>query len=179
MKPKPVRKYGQPSRLCHSPISRLAAVLLVALALSSLASCGRKPDTTAGGGSGSGEIRVAAAKRGDLGKVKALLKGNPDFVFSKDTNGWTPLHFAAAKGQKDVALLLLAHKAEVNAKTSEGETPLHWAVGWGHKEVAALLLANKAEVNTKDKDGKTPFQLATDKGRKDVAELLRHHGGHE
>jgi hypothetical protein len=36
------------SRPGHSPISRLAAVLLVALALSCLASCGRKPDTTGG-----------------------------------------------------------------------------------------------------------------------------------
>jgi len=85
------------NRFCHSLLSRPAAVLLVALALSSLPSCGRKPDTSAGADSGSGEIRIAAAKRGDLGNVEALLKGNPDFVFSKDTNGWTPLHFAAAK----------------------------------------------------------------------------------
>ena len=40
MKSKPVRKYAQPSRLGHSPISHLAAVLLVALALGSLAFCG-------------------------------------------------------------------------------------------------------------------------------------------
>jgi hypothetical protein len=108
MKPKPVRKYAQPSRLGHSPISRLAAILLVALALSSLASCSRKPDTTAGGGSGSGEIRVAAVKRGDVGKVKALLKGNPDFVFSKDTNGWTPLHFAAARPLRRVGFVSMS-----------------------------------------------------------------------
>ena len=47
------------SRLCHSPILRLAAVMLVALAGSSLAFGGEIHD---------------AAKAGDLEKVKALLK---------------------------------------------------------------------------------------------------------
>jgi ankyrin repeat protein len=49
------------------------------------------------------------------------------------------LHEAAYCGCKDVAALLLANKAEVNAKSSKGDTPLHWAVVSGHKDVAALL----------------------------------------
>jgi hypothetical protein len=36
----------------------------------------------------------------------------------KDTLGQAPLHFAALNGYKDVAGLLLANKAEVNARTS-------------------------------------------------------------
>ena len=127
------------SGFCHSPISRRAAVLLVALALGGLGSCGRKHDTSAGGDTGSGEI-LEAAKSGDLAKVKALLKGNPDLVLSKDTNGMTPLHFSA-QGHKDVAELLLASKAEVNAKDKTGSTPLHHAANLGHKDVAEVLLA--------------------------------------
>ncbi len=38
-------------------------------------------------------IHVAAMK-GDLRKVEALLKDNPDLVFSKDNIGWTPLSYA-------------------------------------------------------------------------------------
>ena len=166
MKPKPVRKYAQPSRLGHSPISRLAAVLLVALALSSLAFCGEIHD---------------AAKAGDLEKVKALLKGNPKLVFSKDTNpnGMMPLHWAASEGRKAVAELLLANKAEVNAKDNFGMTPLHWAALLGHKAVVELLLANGADVNAKANNGWTPLHTAEDRGQADVAELLRQHGGHE
>ena len=153
------------SRFCHSPIPRRAAVLLVALAWSSLSFCGEIHDL---------------AKSGDLEKVKALLKGNPDSVSSKDENyGATPLHFAAYAADKDVVELLLANKAEVNAKDNEGKTPLHIAAGFGRKDVAELLLAKKAEINAKDKNGVTPLAFAVDKGHKDLAELLRQHGGHE
>ena len=55
-----------------------------------------------------------------------------------------------SEGHKDVAELLLANKAEVNAKDNNGWTPLHLAAPKGHKDVAELLLANKAEVNAKD-----------------------------
>jgi hypothetical protein len=95
---------------CYSPILSLAAVTLVALAWSSLAFCG--------------EIQDAAIK-GDLAKVKALLKDNPALVSSKDEDGWTPLHGAVINGHKDVVeLLLLASKTEVNAKNNKDETPL-------------------------------------------------------
>jgi len=114
-----------------------------------------------------------AARDDDLGKVKALLKGNPDLVFTKyDKYGATPLHVAAEKGHKEVADLLLANKAEVNAKITTGATPLHMAAFSGRKELVELLLANKAEVDTKANDGWTPLHVAAEKGHKEVVELL-------
>ena len=61
--------------------------------------------------------------QGDLAKVQALVKSNPALVFSKDSNGNTPLHLAAAKGYGDVAELLLANHADVNARNNKGESP--------------------------------------------------------
>ena len=142
-------------RLRHAPMPRRTAVMLAALAWSGLAFCGEMHD---------------AAQAGDLGKVKALLKGNPYLVFSKDKYGETPLHQAALWGHQDVAELLLAIKAEVNAKDNEGQTPLHWAAFGGDKAVAELLLASKAEVNAKDNHGKTALHWAASGGDKAVAE---------
>ena len=151
------------SRLCHAPIRRRAVVMLVALAWSSLAFCGEIHD---------------AARAGDLGKVKALLKGNPYLVFSKDKYGETPLHHAVLWGHRDVAELLVASKAEVNAKTDGAYTPLHWAALRGQKAVVKLLLTNKPDVNAKSTNGATPLHNASLKGYQDVVELLRLHGGH-
>jgi ankyrin repeat protein len=147
------------------PIPRRAAVMLVALGWSSFAFCGEIHD---------------AAKSGDLEKVKALLKNNPDFVFSRDDKyGGTPLQWTVVYGHKAVAELLLASKAEVNAKTITGQTPLHYAASKGHWDVTELLLANYAEVNSKATNGFTPLHEAALYGHKDVAELLRQHGGRE
>jgi cytohesin len=147
------------SRLCHSPIPRLAAGTLIALAWSSLAFCG--------------EIHVAAMNS-DLEKVKTLLKNNPDLVFSKGDIGETPLHDVVlpGRGHMDVAKLLLDSKADVNAKDNRGQTPLAQVAHWGHEDMAELLLASKADVNAKDNDGNTPLHEAAKSGNKDVAVLL-------
>ena len=51
------------------------------------------------------------------------------------------MHLAALGGYKDVAEVLLANGAEVNAKDNKGYTHLHKAAINGHKDVAELLLA--------------------------------------
>ena len=56
-----------------------------------------------------------------------------------DADCLTPLHIAAAGGNKDVEELLLANKAEVNAKDGNGWTPLHVAVFCGNTGSAELL----------------------------------------
>lgn len=117
-----------------------------------------------------------AARKGDLERVKALLKSNTSLVSSKDKDGLTPLHWAAAKGHTDLAKFLLASNAEVNAKDNIGSMPLHWAATYGHKATAELLLANKAEVDAKSNAGVTPFHHAAARGYRDVAELLLAHG---
>jgi len=52
------------------------------------------------------------------------------------------LHLVAGMGHKDVAGLLLANKADVNAKDDVGRTPLHSAVIFSHRDVAELLRQN-------------------------------------
>jgi ankyrin repeat protein len=149
------------------PTSCRAVVILFVIVWSNLAFCG--------------EIHNAA-KAGNLEKIKALLKANPDLVNSKDRGGEVPLHWAIEKGNKEVVELLITCKADVNAKNERGETPLHWAVRSGRTEMVELLLANKAVVNAQDNNGWTPLDFATnpDNGvanAKATAELLRQHGG--
>jgi len=162
------------SRAWHSPIPRYSALLLVALALISLAGCST---TSAIDG---------ACRHGDLIKVRALLKDQPGLVFSKDRFDSTPLAHAVAFDHKDVAELLLAQGADVNAKDSDGWTPLHCAANIGLKDMAELLLAHGADVNAVTitlylngvaTGGATPLYLARLRKHMDVAELLRQHGG--
>jgi TonB family protein len=145
------------SRLSHSSISLLAIVTLIVLVYSTPALCGGIYD---------------AANTGDLAMAKALLKDDPVLVYSRNINGRTPLHHAAQNGHKDVAELLLANKAEINAKDNSGYMPLHMAARYNHKDVVELLLAKKADINAKGTAGDTPLHVAAAEGYKDIVELL-------
>ena len=50
-----------------------------------------------------------AVKDGELETIHALLKQHPDWVNGKDKYGFTPLHWDAVRGHKEVAELLLVN----------------------------------------------------------------------
>lgn len=133
----------------------------------------------------------------DIAKLKALFQANPALVNEKDTNGWTPLHYAINLHQKDIIQLLLDDHADVsiqqaaaigdsarvnallkadprlvNSKDPAGCTALHYAIFLGHKSVVELLLANKAHVNGEQGSGNTPLLEAAWRGDPNIAELL-------
>jgi ankyrin repeat protein len=150
------------SRFRQSPIPRYVVVFLFVLACSIPAFCGKIHD---------------AVEDGDLEKVKALLKKNPKLIWSRDVIGYmTPLGMAAAIGNRRMAELLLANKAEIDARNENGETPLFEAAYRGHKEVVELLLSNHAEIDARNYDGETPLYRAVGQRHKDIVELLLVHG---
>jgi ankyrin repeat protein len=148
---------GEPGNVMRTVASRIIHIGVVTLTLTGVAF--------------GGEIHEAV-KRGDVDRVKALIIENPRVVFNQDDTGWTPLHLAAQKGFKDIAELLLANKAEVNARSKRGDTPLHWAAGNGHKEIVELLLGNQADVNAQDNGGWTPLHMAARPGYQEVLQVL-------
>lgn len=99
-------------------------------------------------------------------------KNSPDSVSSRDDNGNTPLHWAAANGHKEVTELLLANKADVNAKNNDGATPLYAAAGTGHQDVVELLLANKADSNARTNRGMEAWRVAALAGHREIATFL-------
>ena len=89
-------------------------------------------------------IYVAAweGKEGNIEAVKQHIAAGTD-MNEKDDNGFYPLHAAAAAGHREVAELLIANGADVNAKIEGGPqgglTPLDQAIKYNRTETAALL----------------------------------------
>lgn len=129
------------------------------------------------------------AEIGDMERIGALLASDPNLVFSKGSHGRTALHLAAYWARKEVAELLLASRAYVNARDDGGLTPLHSSVSTGavllcefeysggirDKEMVELLLAKHADVDARDNSGRAPLHYASINGDSDVAELLLAH----
>jgi ankyrin repeat protein len=77
--------------------------------------------------------------------------------------GWTPLHYAAASGDDDIARLLLAHGAKVDAQSPPASgkyTPLMMAAREGHQDSALFLLGQGADPQLKNSEGLTAAQIA-------------------
>ncbi len=120
-----------------------------------------------------GEIHDAAAA-GDLAKAEKLLASDPKLLTADDDHGDNPLHVAALNGRVDIAKLLLARGADVNAASHGGfeMTPLFCAIYNGHRDIVEMLLAAGADANARLTGGKTTVHFAARGGYTEIAALL-------
>ncbi len=105
-----------------------------------------------------------AAMNGDADTVRALLKKGVD-VNEAQGDGTTALHWAAMKGNAEVAQMLIFAGANLRATTRlGGYTPLYLAAKGGHSAVVAALLAAGADAKTTTSNGTTPLMIAAAAG---------------
>lgn len=77
--------------------------------------------------------------KGGVSAIEALLAAGADANDANDRGG-TPLHQAAYSNKPEIANILLAKGAALDAEAhGAGGTPLITALFWGHREVADLL----------------------------------------
>ena len=122
---------------------------------------------------------LRASKNGDATGVQELLAGDHSLIHFRDKDGSTPLHWAAWRGRREVAEVLLKAGAKVNAHNQNahwGTTPLHAAAHGNQERVAKLLLAHGADIRAKNLNGRTPLGETAVHNAKAVAALLRERG---
>ena len=139
-----------------------------------------------------------AVRSGDLQAVKEQLANGVDINAEDSEFGVTALSWAALLDNTEIAKLLIAKGADINAKSRDGSTPLHSAAFLGHTEIAELLIQKGAKVNPKNYRDETPLDVSvvdwettefiaglleikvdTEKvkiGRTKIIEILRQHG---
>ncbi|OBT50512.1 hypothetical protein VE04_09283 [Pseudogymnoascus sp. 24MN13] len=96
-------------------------------------------------------------------------------VDSKDTEGWTPLSWAARTGNEAIVELLLKRDDVVADLTdNDDRAPLSWAAEGGHEAVVKLLVKRddvKANLGN-SAGGRTPLSFGAEGGNEAVVKLL-------
>ena len=128
---------------------------------------------------GNTPLHVAAAY-GRAGITELLLSAgvDPD-VTTKDDRRFTALHLLAQDGyhvsHHQVARLLLAKSAQVDARSTAEQTPLHVAARIGRDTMAAILTEHGARIDAVDEDGLTPLMHASAAGKPSLVAFLLSH----
>lgn len=77
---------------------------------------------------------LTACKNGQKGIVQAFLKKGGLQLDKRDGQGATPLHYASAKGSRDIVKLLLDAGADASIADNQSRTALHLACQVGNKD---------------------------------------------
>jgi hypothetical protein len=79
---------------------------------------------------------------------------------------------AVSEGYVEIASLLIASGANVNARNDKGMSPLQIAAVKSRIDVVSLLLENGAAINASDNEGRTSLHNAATNGDSEIVELL-------
>jgi ankyrin repeat protein len=116
-----------------------------------------------------------------LDTVRAMLEAGDDPNMRDPYSGATLLHYATLYNKPEVVVLLLAHKANVNATIDArgpetGATPLLYAVVQNELPIAKLLIERGADVHSTYRSGRTALHIAANGGMTDIARFLLQNG---
>lgn len=108
-----------------------------------------------------------------LDMMRLLLDSkNEDIINLGDTNGQTPLHYAAERGFTDGIRLMVEYGGDKDATDNYGFSPYLWAVITMQRRAILEILALGVNVNSTTTDGKSALSWAASLGYLAIVQLL-------
>ena len=119
-----------------------------------------------------------ASYRGDVQVLEQLYGGGWSLT-ARDSDGRTPLHWAAINGQLETVKWLVQKNSDLLCMQDKGGwTPQHWAAAMGHLEAVKCQVERRGDLLfMQDKYGHTPLDYAVLYGRHEVERWLVKKGG--
>ncbi len=87
-------------------------------------------------------------------------------------DGWSPIHYAAIRGDLEITTKLINSGATVDALSPNESTALMFACRYGHIRVVKLLLDKGADLSASNNQDLTPIDFARMYNQKEIAKGL-------
>ncbi len=113
-------------------------------------------------------VLMLAALRGYEAICRQLIARNADI----NRPGWTPLHYAATGGHRQIVRMLLDQQAAINSASPNGSTPLMMAARYGSLETVQLLLDAGADPMIRNELGLEAIDFALQVQRAEAAAVI-------
>ncbi|CAH0045882.1 unnamed protein product, partial [Clonostachys solani] len=122
-----------------------------------------------------GHIALHFAAYWNLGDKACQLIDTGQSLNARDSQNWTPLHWACFSGSQQAIQVLFLRGADTGAKDSVGWTPLFWAALQGDTSSVELLLQQESDHIARDVHGWTVLRWAAARRQTKVIEMLVNH----
>ncbi|XP_068726083.1 transient receptor potential cation channel subfamily A member 1-like [Montipora capricornis] len=114
---------------------------------------------------------------GDVKSMEALLQSPAAvaLITEKDDEGFSPVHYAAKRGDiKNIKLFVARNRASSSVLSKGLDTPIHVAARYGWTETVEALMDNQSSkiINMQNEQGKTALHFACSEGYEYTAEAL-------
>ena len=111
-------------------------------------------------------------------QVVLLLQAYPDLANLTDTQGFSSIHWAAKKGDRELLQILFDSGASLDQPTASDSKmmPMHWAASDGKVSSLAFLLEKRQDINAQDANGCTPVVVAAQHDQLDCVIFLIKNG---
>lgn len=93
-------------------------------------------------------------------------------LHSRDSQGRTALHMAAANGHMTIVEYLISEGVDINALNDENNAPLHWACLNGHVEVVKRLILAGASLSLLNRYERTPMDEAIGAEKMEIIDAI-------
>ncbi|HUP46199.1 MAG TPA: ankyrin repeat domain-containing protein [Thermoanaerobaculia bacterium] len=115
-----------------------------------------------------------ACAAGENDRARAMLREDPSLLDRRAPDGYPPLGLAIFFGNRELATLLIAEGADVNAAADNPQrvAPVHAAAAVRDHEILRLLLDRGADPDARQQMDYTPLHTAASRGDREMAELL-------
>ncbi|KAL8655304.1 MAG: hypothetical protein Q9210_000972 [Variospora velana] len=113
-----------------------------------------------------------ACQQGHLAIAKSLLTHDAS-IDVLGSAGRSALHFAMeAPTHQNVVMLLIQHKANVNARDASSRTPLHISAQEGNGSMCNHLLNEGAQLDAREAQSRTPLHIACEAGHYELVQMM-------